>query len=100
MIARATAALPFIISMPQKTEYALASYEDCGYTVVVYPPIRVDQPLPRNRPRLVVDGTPAFDANGTVRCNWLAALRGGISTRRHGSFDIARALGRSPCSRR
>jgi len=64
MIARATAALPFIISMPQKTEYALASYEDCGYTVVVYPPIRVDQPLPRNRPRLVVDGTPAFDANG------------------------------------
>ena len=50
MIARVHILLPVILSMPKGAQYAVRQYDDQGYAVRIFPPVRSDRPAAWNEP--------------------------------------------------
>ena len=64
MLARLTVATPFLMVVPDNTQFSVRAYDDSGYEVRVYPPVRSDIPLKTDEPDSVeVNGKPGFVAN-------------------------------------
>ena len=65
MIARLHVVLPFHLAVPEGKEFTLYSYDDNGYEVTVYPPVKTDHPIQSEIPdSVLIDEAPAFVANG------------------------------------
>jgi len=65
MIARVHIILPFQLFVPEGREFKLHPYDDEGYRVIVYPPVKTDRPAPGTVPDAVeINNAPAFVANG------------------------------------
>lgn len=65
MIARLFVALPFNIAVPDGEQFTLFTYEDDGFKVTLFPPIKTDLPALGDAPDAVlINEMPAFIANG------------------------------------
>lgn len=64
MLARLFVLLPFKLAIPEGQEFRLYEYEDEGYKVRMYPPIRSDRPASMDSPdRIEIDGMAAYQAD-------------------------------------
>ena len=60
MIARLQVVLPFHLAVPEGKEFTLYSYDDNGYEVTVYPPVKTDHPVQGEIPdSVLIDEAPA-----------------------------------------
>src|SRR5262245_52705972 len=65
MIARLTLALPFDIVLPENATFNVYEYEDRGYQIRVFPPVKTDVPSTGGSPEsLTMNNQPVIIANG------------------------------------
>jgi hypothetical protein len=64
MLARLHVVLPFALTLPDGEVFSVYGYEDEGYEIRIYPPVRSDQPSPDTiADGIYIDEKPAIQAN-------------------------------------
>jgi len=64
MLARLDVTLPFSVAMPQAQKFPIYEYDDSGYAVRIYPPVRTGHTGEQDHEELIlINGTPSFCAN-------------------------------------
>ncbi len=67
MIARLHLIVPFALAVPEGAPFKCYAFEDEGYKITFFPPVRTDQPTSGTQPEgVTIGGIPSFLANGLV----------------------------------
>ena len=65
MIAEFVTSLPFPIILPDKPKFRLYKYKEGGYTISIYPPIRIDASQINDKmENVLINDMPAYPTNG------------------------------------
>ena len=65
MLARLDLLLPFTIVIPEGESFSIYQYNDEGYNIRIFPPIKIEHPVAQDDlDEILINGNPAFQANG------------------------------------
>lgn len=84
MIARLFVVLPFLLAIPEGEEFIVPEYQDNGYLIHIFPPIRSDHAPAFDGPeKITINGVRAFQAD-VLRIDF---VKDTFDRRRNGHYD-------------